>query len=187
MPSPRLRPHPAARTCGRAEGGAAVVQGKTVSLCALTDEAFLDFLCSDAFEKRAFDAKPLYRAALDAGREAANITLDAKLAAYLLNPSARGYDIAALEAEYGIAPPFVCADVPEAGAAEALFERLADKCEADGMGALLRDIEQPLCEVLADMEFRGIGVDREGIEAFGRELQTALDAGTCGGVRGRGV
>ena len=44
------------------------------------------------------------------------------------------------------------------------------------MGALLRDIEQPLCEVLADMEFRGIGVDREGIEAFGRELQTALDA-----------
>ena len=75
-------------------------RGKTVSLCALTDEAFLDFLCSDAFEKRAFDAKPLYRAALDAGREAANITLDAKLAAYLLNPSARGYDIAALEAEY---------------------------------------------------------------------------------------
>lgn len=158
------------------EGGAAVVQGKNVSLCALADEAFLDFLCSDAFEKRAFDAKPLYRAALDAGREAANITLDAKLAAYLLNPSARGYDIAALEAEYGIAPPFVCADVPEAGAAEALFERLAEKCEADGMGALLRDIEQPLCEVLADMEFRGIGVDREGIEAFGRELQTALDA-----------
>ena len=70
----------------------------------------------------------------------------------------------------------MCADVPEAGAAEALFERLAEKCEADGMGALLRDIEQPLCEVLADMEFRGIGVDREGIEAFGRELQTALDA-----------
>lgn len=44
------------------------------------------------------------------------------------------------------------------------------------MGKLLDDIEFPLCEVLASMEHIGILVDRNGIEAFGQELQTALGA-----------
>ena len=158
------------------DGGCAVAQGARVAVYAWDDAALLDMLCDARYEKRAFDAKPMYRAALEAGREAVNITLDAKLAAYLLNPSARGYEVANLEAEYAAKAAFTCEEAPEAGAAEALFELLAEKCEADGMGELLRDIEQPLCEVLADMEFRGVAVDRAGIEEFGRELQSALDA-----------
>ena len=53
---------------------------------------------------------------------------------------------------------------------------LREKCDAEGMGKLLDDIEFPLCEVLASMEHIGILVDRNGIKAFGQELQTALGA-----------
>ncbi|MBR7181237.1 MAG: DNA polymerase I, partial [Clostridia bacterium] len=40
---------------------------------------------------------------------------------------------------------------------------------------LLYDIEMPLCAVLADMELRGFGVDRHGLEEYGRAL-TELSA-----------
>lgn len=46
-------------------------------------------LCDEACEKRCFDAKPLLRAALEAGHEAKAVTFDAKLAAYLLNPGGK--------------------------------------------------------------------------------------------------
>ena len=57
-----------------------------------------------------------------------------------------------------------------------LFDRLAQACEEEGLQGLLHDIELPLAGVLADMEYRGILVDRAGIEAFGKELSAALDA-----------
>ena len=56
-----------------------------------------------------------------------------------------------------------------------LCQALAGACEAQGMAGLLRDIELPLCAVLADMEHRGILVDKAGIEAFGHELASALE------------
>ena len=120
-------------------------------------------------------AKPLYRACFAHGLAAQNITFDAKLAAYLLNPAASDYTVARLAAEYGVRPAF-SAPWPEAGVLEELCAVLREKCDAEGMGKLLDDIEFPLCEVLASMEHIGILVDRNGIEAFGQELQTALGA-----------
>ena len=83
--------------------------------------------------------------------------------------------MARLAAEYGVRPAF-SAPWPEAGVLEELCAVLREKCDAEGMGKLLDDIEFPLCEVLASMEHIGILVDRNGIEAFGQELQTALGA-----------
>ncbi len=133
-------------------------------------------LCADAgAEKFCFDAKPLFRAALAAGKTAQNIAFDAKLAAYLLNPAASDYTPARLAGEYGVKGDFRCDEAPDAPLMAPLCQALAGVCEAQGMAGLLRDIELPLCAVLADMEHRGILVDKAGIEAFGHELAAALE------------
>ena len=122
-----------------------------------------------------FNSAPLYARAMAAGGWGSSIRWDGKLAAYLLNPAASDYTVARLAAEYGVRPAF-SAPWPEAGVLEELCAVLREKCDAEGMGKLLDDIEFPLCEVLASMEHIGILVDRNGIEAFGQELQTALGA-----------
>ncbi len=137
--------------------------------------AFLAFLADSACEKRVFDAKPLHRIALaDGGAGAKNITFDAKLAAYLLNPAASDYTVARLAPEYGVHPAFTCDAYPEAGVLEGLFTRLAEDCETAEMTKLLTEMEQPLAEVLASMELTGVAVDAAGIRAFGGMLQKEM-------------
>lgn len=151
-----------------------IVQNENVYTASINDDALLALLCDAHLEKRCFDAKLFYHAALTAGKQAAGIVFDAKLAAYLLRPDARSYAVSQLAQEYHIRPAFTCAH-EEAGVLCALFDALDAECEAYGMTALLRDIELPLCEVLADMEHTGVLVDAQGLRAFGEELQAALE------------
>lgn len=131
--------------------------------------------------KRGFDTKELHRQAMAGGPDGAsgqpaqNIVFDAKLAAYLLNPSGAGYDITHLAGGYGIRPAFACGEYPEAPLLEPLFRRLQQDCEEAGMAKLLHEIEQPLAEVLASMELLGIGIDAPALRAFGVELQKELE------------
>ena len=151
-----------------------IVDRDSVYTSSIDSAEFLELLCSEACEKRCFDAKPLLRAALEAGREGKAVIFDAKLAAYLLNPAASGYDVQHLAAQYGVRPAFSC-EYAEAGVLGGLFDKLAQACCEEGLESLLHDIELPLAAVLADMEYRGILVDKAGIEAFGKELSAALD------------
>ena len=150
-----------------------IVQSNDIYTSNIEEKAFLALLADESIPKKCFDAKPLYRACLAHGRTAKNIVFDAKLAAYLLNPAASDYTVARLAAEYGVSPAFA-AEWPEAGVLAGLCEVLRARCDAANMGMLLDEIELPLCEVLAEMEHAGIAADREGIAAFGKELQTAL-------------
>lgn len=150
-----------------------VVQNDTVYTTSINHSDFIKLLADSAIEKRCFDAKPLFHAAMTAGVDAVNITFDAKLAAYLLNPAASEYSVVRLAQEYGVQPAFRCAH-DEAAVLAALCEALREKTSADGMQSLLDDIELPLCEVLADMEHHGILVDKDGIVAFGKNLQETL-------------
>ena len=140
-----------------------------------TDAQKLAALLESEAEVWAFDAKPLFRMALEAGGEGRAVRFDAKLAAYLLNPSASEYSVGHLAAEYGVAPAFACESAPDMGTLPALCELLAQKTEEEGMGPLLRDIELPLARVLADMERIGMLVDREGLVAFGGTLKAELE------------
>ena len=158
-----------------AADGYSIVRGGTLYAAGADDAAFLALLEDEKTEKRVFDAKPLYTLMLSHGRRAAGIVFDGKLAAYLLNPSASGYDPVRLAAEYGVRPAFACDD-DAAGVLEPLFDVLAAACEAQGMTRLLREIELPLSEVLSSMEVTGILVDRQGIEQFGVELKQVLEA-----------
>ena len=123
---------------------------------------------------RVFDAKPLYKLALEQGSRCRNITFDAKLAAYLLNPLASGYTVERLAGEYQIQPAFLCPDQPDAGVAAGLFDALDTGCKEAGMDKLLGKMELPLASVLAGMEEDGILVDKEGLAAFGEQLRDRL-------------
>lgn len=123
---------------------------------------------------RVFDAKPLYKLALEQGSRCRNITFDAKLAAYLLNPLASGYTVERLAGEYQIQPAFLCPDQPDAGVAAGLFDALDAGCKEAGMDKLLGEMELPLAGVLAGMEEDGILVDKEGLAAFGEQLRDRL-------------
>ena len=179
-PDTPVRPAPAAPLGGRvylcpAPGGWHAAQGGGVWFFEDGSPALAIRISIAGAEKFCFDAKPLFRAALAAGKTAQNIAFDAKLAAYLLNPAASDYTPARLAGEYGVKGDFRCDEAPDAPLMAPLCQALAGACEAQGMAGLLRDIELPLCAVLADMEHRGILVDKAGIEAFGHELAAALE------------
>ena len=148
------------------------VQGQTV--CEMSPAALAALLDSEA-EVWAFDAKPLYHIALDAGGVGAAIRFDGKLAAYLLNPSASGYELSPLAAEYGVAAGFRCEAFPAAGVLEPLCEALAARLDEQGQHKLLAEMELPLARVLADMERIGFAVDAAGIRRFGESLRAELD------------
>lgn len=57
----------------------------------------------------------------------------------------------------------------------ALSENLKKQLEMTEMTKLFDDIEMPLCEVLASMEFYGVKADAEGIKAFGEDLKIKID------------
>ena len=146
-----------------ADGGWYAVQGQEV------------YLPDTDAEIWAFDAKPLYRLALEQGHIGKALHFDGKLAAYLLNPSASSYAVKSLAAEYGVAAAFHCEAAPDAGVLAALLERLAAELDASGQRKLHDEMELPLARVLADMERIGFAVDADGIRAFGDSLRGELD------------
>jgi DNA polymerase-1 len=141
------------------------------------------------------DAKDFIRYLLDAGMNFDGLATDTALAAYLLNPAARTYELEDLAGRYlnvelespdrddgagsqGMLDFRGGPDVDASGRravtvgklAERLREELADRDEL----ALLDDIEMPLVLVLARMESAGIGIDRDYLEELGENLRDQL-------------
>ena len=149
-----------------------LVQGKDVYL---PDADRLAAILDGDAEIWAFDAKPLYRLALEHGGIGKALRFDGKLAAYLLNPSASGYEVHSLAAEYGVHADFTCEATPDAGVLAGLCDALAAALDESGQRKLLDEMELPLARVLADMERIGFAVDADGIRAFGDSLRGELD------------
>ncbi|MDD2955866.1 MAG: DNA polymerase I [Oscillospiraceae bacterium] len=133
-------------------------------------------LCRAPAGLRVDRSKPLYRWARPRGLEP-TVSFDAELAGYLLNPGASGYGPERLALENAASRRAFCPapegmeDIAEtlswlAGAAPAV-ER---KIEENGQTPLLRDVEIPLAEVLADMELTGFALDRDSLAQFGEGL-----------------
>jgi len=99
---------------------------------------------------------------------------DTALAAYDLNPSQSDYPVSKLATNFlGLSVE----DGDAAACAEAvwnLYAPLSEELEKNGMAALYRDIELPLCEVLFRMEQRGILIDRQQLEQFGAMLSQRI-------------
>ncbi|MDY4755569.1 MAG: DNA polymerase I [Candidatus Faecousia sp.] len=95
---------------------------------------------------------------------------DTALAAYDLNPSQSDYPVSKLSTTFlGLNVE----DEDAAGCAEAVWllkPILEKELEKNGMTALYQQIELPLCDVLYQMERRGIAIDRKQLEQFGNML-----------------
>ena len=176
----RGRPPPAALGAARVDICMAgdvvlIVDSDSVYTSSIDSAEFLELFMQRGLRKRCFDAKPLLRAALEAGREGKAVIFDAKLAAYLLNPAASGYDVQHLAAQGMACARLSAANMPRRACWAACSTSWHRPAARKGWKSLLHDIELPLAAVLADMEYRGILVDKAGIEAFGKELSAALD------------
>jgi len=124
--------------------------------------------------KYTFGAKSQYRFAYENGSDLVNISFDGEIAAYLLDPSASEYNVEKLCFKYKI--PYLQHETSgETASLEALCGYMKKEIESQGMHELMYEIEQPLIEVLASMEFEGVGIDSEGVRHFGEELKQSID------------
>ena len=146
------------------------------------DHAYvLERLFDRAVPKTAHDVKPLMRRLLAAGIDADGFVFDTALAAYLLDATRGKYELPQLAQDY-LHTPSAQEDDPDAQLAaqavcvQRLQRMLSEKLEAEGMTALLRELELPLCRVLAHMEHDGVPVDRAALEAFSAMLSERIAA-----------
>lgn len=139
----------------------------------IKNEDFLKLLESN-IKKRTFDAKALYKYALQNEINIKNVIFDATLAAYLINATASDYSFSRLCSENNISYNSET-EFSEISILPALCDRLSEKIENAGMSELLNKIEIPLAQVLSDMELRGFLADADGIKQFGEKIKADIE------------
>ena len=137
--------------------------------------------------------KKLIRALLELDFPTPKIIMDTEIAAYLLNPSRNSYLLNDLLQEYaklsvqrgpGIPEGQLDLDAQgdsnmqqiaiEAASIALLHKPLEDLIMEEGLAQLNNEIELPLINVLAEMEFRGIQVDLEGLKRLRDRLESEV-------------
>lgn len=131
--------------------------------------------------KRTHNVKPFFEVMQNLDINLSNVIMDTILAAYLLNPSSKNYDLETIFQEYDVKKMCVICednnynDIAEKTAMfQDLCERINVKINENNQKSLLENIEIPLAQVLADMENIGFLVDREGIKKYGESLDQEL-------------
>ncbi len=156
--------------------------------CAAGDRLFvtgdIDGVLSLKCKKYTYDCKSQYLYCFKKGIKMKDCDFDLKLAAYLLEPSAKSYDFEALGTIYPLGSS-VCEYAPEFGDDEmaindilkmpALCFYLENELKAKEMSSLLTEIEIPLSKTLSAMEFEGFSLDSEALKGFDGELSEMLE------------
>ena len=151
------------------------------------------FFENPSIEKITHGSKEHYLLLHDMDIKLQGVTFDTAVAAYLVDPSRRDYDLSELcfdflgmtftEAikeqqlsfdEEPSANTSVLAE--QASALPALMTYLGDRMKEEGSLELFSTIEMPLVEVLAAMQRYGILVERERLLEFGTMLKGQIDA-----------
>jgi DNA polymerase-1 len=185
------------------DDGAAVIDASAMTT--EDDAALAAFLADGARPKVMHDAKPQLGALAARGWTVAGIVCDTALAAYLLLPGQRTFDVADLARRY--LHRSIGAGAGEVDAQLALIDDGSDDLQAMVLAralidlaaalevqldaadqlSLLADLELPVMRVLADMEQAGIAVDadyldelRSDFAAAGRDAERAAYAAIGG-------
>ena len=160
-------------------------------------EGYNDFLrqfFAADIQKVSHEVKDLTRALLEEGLPAEGIVFDTALAGYLLDATAGHYDLERLamswfhtavpKAEAYLSPEAFTpmgedsqalgAFMSHAALVAALYWAMAPKLTELGMDYLFREVEMPLCRVLAEMELAGFRVDARALQTFGQALDEAI-------------
>ena len=152
--------------------------------------AFLAQLFGPGVKKVAHGVKELCEKLLDEGIQGQDFVFDTQLAAYLLDPTAGSYDLPKLSMQYlkkELEEGRAWRDEEAFGPLSdqlkaqtqwyednaligALHETLGKRLEELGLTGLLQGMEIPLCSVLANMERRGVLVDKNALARFGEML-----------------
>ncbi|MEW6243292.1 MAG: DNA polymerase I [Bacillota bacterium] len=138
--------------------------------------------------------KDVLRYLISLGLDPGDIQFDPIIAAYLLDPTRNRYrlaDLAREMLEFSVPEP---EDILGTGKAAVPFSRIKDdvlntylgsrvhavarllpvltrRLEDMGLAGLFREVEMPLCRVLAEMEITGVEVDPDGLREIGKELR----------------
>ncbi|MFT3887254.1 MAG: DNA polymerase I [Arachnia sp.] len=171
----------------------------TADLTPSADAALADWLADPARHKTVHGAKGPTLACWARGWDLAGVTRDTLLAAYLLRPDQRTYDLADLSVRYLhrdlTAAPYAAADDAQGAfsfeeeadegvdaallRARAVFD-LGDALEGQlaerNAAALLTDVELPLQRTLARMEQVGVAVDVDRLTALRDDFDKAVSA-----------
>ncbi|MFT3969246.1 MAG: DNA polymerase I [Micropruina sp.] len=164
-------------------------------LTAEDDNALAAWLADPSAAKALHDAKGPLLAIWSRGWELNGLASDTRLAAYLLRPDQRVYDLGDLTARH--LKRELSAEGPGGGPSDQLtldFEdadegkdsmiraravidlacALTDELDGRGEGSLLADVELPLLRTLATMERDGIAVDADYLDTLHSEFDTAV-------------
>lgn len=151
----------------------------SVYICGST-ELYKKLLSDEEIEKYTGNSKAVFAYADRNSFEVKSLVFDAELAAYLLEPSSKDYsdenlcrlnsiELAQTDSEED--KPYRVLAVYDV-----LCEKLYSEIKANEQEKLLSEIEIPLANVLAKMENIGFGVDRQGIENYGKILSMQIKA-----------
>ncbi len=153
-------------------------------------------LLAPTVSKLGYHVKDVMSRALTLGISADGFVFDAAIAAYLLSPTDGSYELDKVGAKYfkETYPPekeylgakawikeeqrekAVAAMARHVALLPALYEILPPQLAESGLERIYRDIELPLCPVLAEMEQAGVLVDQGALERFGETLQQRITA-----------
>lgn len=139
------------------------------------DNAIITAFMGTACKKITFEGKTAHKFAFSNGTHLENLTFCCDLAGYLLNSQSSEYTAENLCLSYKCLYRSDMGEYADLSSLPALSENLKKQLEMTEMTKLFDDIEMPLCEVLASMEFYGVKADAEGIKAFGEDLKIKID------------
>ncbi len=148
--------------------------------------------------RNVWSCKDVLRYLISQGLDPGEVHFDPIIAAYLLDPTRNRYRLADLAKEMldlSVPEP---EDILGTGRAAVPFSRIEDevlntylgsrvqaaarllpvltrRLEDMGLAQLFREVEMPLCRVLAEMENTGVEVDPDGLCEIGKELRAAGD------------
>jgi DNA polymerase-1 len=160
------------------------------------DKALADWLADETAAKAMHDAKGPLLALWSRGWDLAGLASDTQLAAYLLRPDQRVYDLADLTARH-LRRDLAVAGTGADGGDQAAFSfddteshdamvraravidlaaALEEELDAQGGARLLREVELPLTRTLASMERVGIAVDLAYLNRLYADFDSAVVA-----------
>ena len=131
---------------------------------------FLRELFGSEIAKVGHHIKDTMRALLEESIDTTGYIFDTALAAYLLEPTVSSYELDKLSAQYSDGAATNQVDITHK-----LYPILRERLETAGLTKVFREIEMPLCEVLAQMEHIGFLVDKTALGIFGKTLSAWID------------
>ncbi len=167
----------------------AFVVDKDIYFAKCKKEGFNEFLkefCLMEAEKISYNMKIFYRAILKKGIEFLGEKFDAMLASYILNPSSNDYGIQRIANENDVVEPEIIGEnfdisdddkelLKNLYFLNSVFSKLKEDIEKNNASELLNDIEEPLSEVLADMENTGFEIDEVGLKNYSEILDIEIE------------